>query len=554
MTRPPLLRPSGGWAAVGTAAAIVGAALRVALVPLFVTPLFDRVLADGAIGDLPAVLAAGAAVALAGAGLLFLQDLAFGRATAERTLAWRARLHAALLRRPPPGGDGVSSGGLATRVLADLREVETYMIHGLGSLIAESATLLAILAVLAWTDAAATAGLLLLALPAVLATRAIGRAVQAAAARHQATVERTGARLQEHAKHRETLRAFGAQGFAARRFDAENRAVEAALTRRVIWTAMPTPVAQVLVFAAIGGLVAWFARGVAEGRTTTGELVGFVTLVALLSTPAQMLPRTLALWQQARAAAARLRELDDPAPAPVGHAPAPPPPAASAEAATARLRTVGLVVGFAGGAPLRVDDLDLAGARLVVVTGPSGAGKTTWLRTLAGLHPPRAGRADLAGVAIAPTGVGDEAALRRRVGVVPQGHALLSGSLRDNLALGRDVTDEALAAALAEVGLADVLASLPDGLATRLAEDGGGLSGGQQQRLAIARALVGRPQVLLLDEPSSALDEAAEAELVTLLRTLARDRLVLAVSHRPALAAAADTRLLAAAGRLAVCS
>lgn len=550
----PLLRPSGAWAAVGATAAVVGAAVRVAVVPLFVTPLFDRVLAEGSLGDLPGILAVGATVALGGAGLLFLQDLAFGRATAERTGAWRARLHDALLRRPPPREGDATSGGLATRVLTDLREVETYMIYGLGPLIAESATLAAILAVLAWTDPLATGGLLVLALPAVLATRGIGRGVQAAAGRHQAAVEQVGARLQEHARHREVLRAFGAFGFAARRFDRQNRAVADALASRTTWTAMPTPVAQVLVFGAIGALVAWLARGVAEGRTTTGELVGFVTLVALLSTPAQMLPRTLALWQQARAAAARLRSLDD------GRGGTADPGADGAPAARvlpdggdapgARLRTMGLVVGFDGGAPLRTVDLDLAGAGLVVVAGPSGAGKTTWMRTLAGLHPALSGRVEVAGVTVSTEGASDEATLRRQLGVVPQGHALLSGDLRDNLALGRDVRDEALVAAVAEVGLAGLLAELPEGLGTRLSEDGAGLSGGQQQRLAIARALVGRPRVLLLDEPTSALDEEAEAGMVVLLRSLARDRLVVVVSHRPALLAAADVRLVAADGRL----
>jgi ATP-binding cassette, subfamily B, bacterial len=556
--REPLLRPHGGWAALGVAAAVVGAGLRVAIVPLFVTPVFDRVLAAGALHELPRWLAAGGAIAFAGAALLYLQDVAFGRAAAHRARVWRARLHDALLRRPPGAAGDPSSGGLATRVLSDLREVETYILYGLGSLVAESATLVAILAVLTLTDATATAGLLLLVLPAVVATRAIGRSVEGAARDHQATIEEVGARLQEHVRQRETLRAFGAFGFAARRFAPVDAAVERALARRTRWAALPTPVAQLLVFAAVGGLVAWLARGVALGSTTTGELVGFVTLVALLATPAQLLPKSLALWQQARAAAARLRALD----AGFVAAPGRPGGAADARATTgaaagatsevgaAALRSTALVVGFPGGATLAADDVALGARGLVVVAGPSGAGKTSWLRTVLGLLPPLAGRLEVAGVAVDPNGVADETALRARVGYVPQGAALLSGSLRDNLALGRDLPDAVLRSALEDVGLGATVAALPAGLGTELAEDGAGLSGGQQQRLAIARALVGRPHLLLLDEPTSALDDAAEADLIALLRRLADERTVVAVSHRAPLAAVADRVLRAIDGRL----
>jgi ATP-binding cassette, subfamily B, bacterial len=546
--RAPLLRPHGGWAAVGIAAAIAGAALRVALVPLFVTPVFDRVLAAGALEELPGWLAVGAAVALAGAALLYLQDVAFGQAAAHRSRAWRARLHDALLRRPPGAAGDATSGGLATRVLSDLREVETYVLYGLGSLVAESATLVAILVVLSTTDGVATAGLLLLALPAILATRSIGRAVEAAARHHQGTIEQVGARLQEHVRHRETLRAFGAFGFAAGRFAPVDHDVERALARRVRWAALPTPVAQVLVFGAVGALVAWLARGVTLGTTTTGELVGFVTLVALLATPAQLLPKALALWQQARAAAERLRALDD-AGAAVGPAPSRGSSGAGVEDG-ALLRSYALVVGFRDGARLAAADVALSAPGLVVVAGPSGAGKTSWLRTVLGLLPPRAGHLEVTGVRVDPSGVADEAALRARVGYVPQGAALLSGSLRDNLALGRAVDDAALRASLADVGLAEALDALPGGLDTVLAEDGAGLSGGQQQRLAIARALVGRPRLLLLDEPTSALDAAAERDLTALLRRLADDRLVVVVSHRAPLEAVADRVLRAAEGRL----
>lgn len=139
---------------------------------------------------------------------------------------------------------------------------------------------------------------------------------------------------------------------------------------------------------------------------------------------------------------------------------------------------------------------------------------------------------------------------RRLVGWVPQATPLLRGTLRDNLNLGRGHADSELWAALAAVELADAVRALPGGLDYRLSEDGAGLSGGQLQRLAIARALLGGPPVLLLDEPSASLDPGSEEALVRTLVEQARERLVVAVAHRPALALAADRVLHLAGGQL----
>ncbi len=538
---------------MGAVAAVLGAVSRVALVPAFVTPVFDDVLVGGSLDALPRLLWVGAAIAIAGAALLLVQDVAFGRAAARRSAAWRIRLHDALLRRAPDAAGGSTSGGLAARVIADLREVETYVLYGLGTLFAETATALGILAVLALTDPLATLGLLALVAPAAVATGAINRRVEATAVRHQATVEAVGARLQEGVRHREVLRAFGALAFARARFAPADAAVERALGGRTTWAALPTPVAQLLVFGAVAALVTWLSTAVVAGRTTTGEVVTFLTLVALLATPAQLLPKALALLHQARAAAQRLRALDD------GRGSAAPgadasDPAAELEPGMARrvnavgvdaprLETRGLRIGFPGSVPTTVVDGRVEGPALVAVVGASGAGKTSWVRTLLGLLPPYAGALTVAGVEVDALGVADETALRARVAYVPQGTDLLSGSLRENLDLGRGAGDDRLRAVLTAVGLSDVVDALPAALDTNLAEDGGGLSGGQRQRLAIARALVGEPSVVLLDEPTSALDDVAERELIGLLRELARARLVVAVTHRPTLAAAADTVL-----------
>ncbi|GMA41335.1 hypothetical protein GCM10025883_33800 [Mobilicoccus caccae] len=174
-------------------------------------------------------------------------------------------------------------------------------------------------------------------------------------------------------------------------------------------------------------------------------------------------------------------------------------------------------------------DLDLTSG-LTVLIGPSGAGKTTLLEIVAGLRRPTSGEID------APP-----------AHLVTQRPFLAPASMRDNLLLGvgdgADLDDHHLAAVLEEVGLTEVLASLPEGLDTPLGDDGFGLSAGQRARFALARALLSPAPLILLDEPTAHLDAQTEALVVDVIRRAAQERIVLAVSHRPHLVEVADARI-----------
>jgi len=298
-------------------------------------------------------------------------------------------------------------------------------------------------------------------------------------------------------------------------------------------------------------LVVLLVNAVGRGALTVGDVVAFLTLVALAATPTQLLPQGYAMYRQARAAATRLNDLY--------RGGSPTPDLGASEPAAVRFRALRQSPALAGAAPLlTLQDVSfgyapgrqvLSGVNLtfpdrglVVVGGASGSGKTTLLRLLLRFALPSAGRVTLAGQDLATV---EEASLRTRLAYVPQGHELLSGELRAALKMGRDVTDAELWWALEAVGMAAAVRALPEQLGARLGEDGGGFSGGQRQRLAIARALLGRPDAVLLDEPTSSLDDASEAEIVALLVRLASERLVLAVTHRPALARSADVVVMA---------
>ncbi|MHB9760011.1 thiol reductant ABC exporter subunit CydD [Streptomyces sp. BYX5S] len=174
----------------------------------------------------------------------------------------------------------------------------------------------------------------------------------------------------------------------------------------------------------------------------------------------------------------------------------------------------------------------------VALVGPSGAGKSTLIGTLLGFVRPSGGRIRVGGVDLAEV---SRDAWHARVAWVPQRPQLYAGSIADNVRLARpDADDAAVLAALREAGAEEFVEALPQGAATVLGEDGAGLSAGQRQRLALARAFLADRPVVLLDEPTAALDGETEAGIVDAVRRLAVGRTVLLVVHRPALLAAAD--------------
>lgn len=188
--------------------------------------------------------------------------------------------------------------------------------------------------------------------------------------------------------------------------------------------------------------------------------------------------------------------------------------------------------------------------RVHALVGRNGSGKSTLLKLLQGLYTPESGRVLLDGADIRQFG---RAEIARRIGYVPQDTALFTGSIRDNIALRKpDADDAAIIAAAQHAGVHDFIIDLPDGYGAPVGEAGHRLSGGQRQRIALARALLGDPQVLLLDEPSSTLDRQGETELRDLITRLAAGRTVVLVSHSPMLLSACHRIIVLDRGRVVI--
>jgi ABC-type bacteriocin/lantibiotic exporter with double-glycine peptidase domain len=194
-------------------------------------------------------------------------------------------------------------------------------------------------------------------------------------------------------------------------------------------------------------------------------------------------------------------------------------------------------------------DLAIGPSERVAVVGPNGAGKSTLVSIVIGLHRPQSGRVLADGV---PFSELDMRRFRPQVGVVLQDPLIFPGTIRDNIAFGRpQASDEEIRAAAATATADAFIDRMRDGYETVVGDEGAGLSGGQRQRIAIARALVASPALLMLDEPTTYLDDAAVTALMENLAALPRAPTVVLVTHDPQVATHADRVIELRDGRIA---
>ncbi|MDW4898617.1 MULTISPECIES: ABC transporter ATP-binding protein [Streptomyces] len=292
---------------------------------------------------------------------------------------------------------------------------------------------------------------------------------------------------------------------------------------------------------AIGAGLGLGGVAVLRGTMTVGGIVAFTGWMSMLVLWVGVITLRISQLSQATTAARRLQDVllphpDDPAP---GTEPLP---------ATGDLTAERVGHSAGGRTVLAPVDLTVRPGELVAVTGPTGSGKTTLLRILAGLVPPGSGTVRYGG---RPLREADPAEIHARLGYVPQRPVTISGTLADNLRLGSAHTDDELRAACRTAALDDYLDAAPDGLDTVVGERGSTLSGGQLQRLALARAVLRKPPVLLLDDITSAIDTTTEHTLLERLRAWSGTTAVVCATHRGSFLDAADRTLTLAPARTA---
>ncbi len=471
-------------------------------------------------------------VAVAGGRALvsWLTELAAHRASA----AVKSELRRRLLERAVALGPGWLSGqrtgslvALATRGVDALDDYFSRYLPQLGLAVVVPVAVLARIVTEDWVSAAIIVGTLPL-IPVFMML--IGWATQSRMDRQWRLLSRLSGHFLDVVAGLPTLKVFGrakAQAESIRRITGEYRQA----TMRTLRIAFISSFALELLATLSVALVA-----VTIGmRLVHGDMDLYIGLVVLVLAPEAYLPlrQVGAQYHAAAEGLAAAEEIFSVLETPV-------PVSGSGAVPAGGLAFEGVTVRYPGRSGDAVTDVSFAveSGETVALVGPSGAGKSTLLNVVLGFVRPSEGRVSVGGVDLAEA---DLEEWRSRVAWVPQRPHLFAGTIAENVRLARpDAEDAAVRRALADAGALEFVDALPRGPGTVLGEDGAGLSAGQRQRLALARAFLADRPVLLLDEPTAALDGATEGEVVEAVRRLAVGRTVLLVVHRPALLSVAD--------------
>jgi len=283
----------------------------------------------------------------------------------------------------------------------------------------------------------------------------------------------------------------------------------------------------------IGYCLYYLMMQVIAGRMTLGDIVLLASYGTMLANPMAIIGNTWASVQASVAGLRRVHSVLDNLAEPVGDA-----RHDGLGGRVGNLEFSGVALGYGAATVLSGVTMSMRAGQMVALAGPSGCGKTTLICSIPRFLEPSAGTIAFDGVdsrAVAPDSI------RARVGFVFQNESLFSLSIEDNIRYGNAGASKAdVREAAAMAGAAEFIDRLPDGYSTMLGRRGARLSVGQKQRIAIARALLRRPEIIVLDEPAAPLDPGSESDLIRTLAHLARDRIVIIVAHRPDILVACD--------------
>lgn len=330
-----------------------------------------------------------------------------------------------------------------------------------------------------------------------------------------------------------TVNALGAEAHEAERFAKANSGFVATMLRMQTTSFLTGALPGTIVTASSAAVILYGGKHIIDGTMTIGALVAFITYHGRLLAPVQALMGLTASLATARVALARIFELFDTAPEVIEAEKPWPLPLVAREI---RLDNVSM---HHGREPvLDGASLTIPAGSLTAILGPSGAGKSTLADLLVRFLDPVSGTVSIDSTDLREVSLAD---LRARVLLVDQAPFLFNASIAQNIAFAKaDTSAEEIAAAASAAGLDPLIARLPEGLATRTGERGLALSAGERHRIAIARALLRQPDVLILDEPTAALDEETERVVAQGLRRALPHATLIVITHKPALAEMAD--------------
>ncbi|MFF3391826.1 ABC transporter ATP-binding protein [Streptomyces sp. NPDC002669] len=489
------------------------------------------------------------------------QGCLIGRAGENIVRDARVLLSGKVLRADCAHLDTRRQGDLHTRLVADTSLMKIALTQSLAQIVLNGLIVVGAVVMMAFTDI-----WLLLVAVGCLGIAGTGSVWLARALRRAALANREdtgdfGADLQRVLAALTTVKAANAEGREQRRLAESADRARVSGNRVTVLNAMFTPALNVGLQASLAAVMGIGMARVVTGSISLADFSAFTMYLFYLVSPLVLVFLSIGTYLQGRAAVQRVDELDtlpqeDEHPAgtaePAGSrtgAPAGDPaarPAPQGGHPAVEFRDVSF--GYGDRPVLEGVSFTVPAHGLTAVVGASGAGKTTVFQLIERFYRPRGGAILLAGRDIAHL---PSAEIRGRVGYVQQDNAAMRGTLRENIVYAApDATEAEIAEAVELAGLTEVVAELPDGLDTLLGDQGTGLSGGQRQRLCVARALLQKPDVMLLDEATAHLDSDAEAALRDSLRGIAGRCAVVAIAHRISTVAEADRIVVLDEGRV----
>ena len=540
----PFARPYTGLVVLTFLGALL-ATLAQLVVPLVTRAIVDGPIADGDRAALVPLLGLAPGFGIAEAFLFFLRRWAMNRSSLQIERDLRETVYRRLQRLPVAFHDQWSSGQLLSRATTDVSTIRRFVGFGGVFLVVNLITCAVVAVLLLLTYWPLGVAVLVTTIPLTVFGQRWEKQYNTESRLVQDEQGELATDVEEAVQGIRVVKSLGRSELVFGRYDRKalrlrGLQLDKVRTLAKIWCLFEFHPQVTLAVILVGGALA-----VGNGALTVGGLIGFVALFTVLLWPILSLGFLLAQAQETASACDRIGELLD-APVTVTDRPG---LTAQPVGTPARLRFEAVGFRFPGSADpvLRHVDLDVAPGETVALVGATGSGKTTLTALVGRLYDVTSGRVTLDGHDVRDLPL---AQLRTVVATAFEDATLFSMSVRENLTLGRPgAGDDDVAEAL-RVAQAGFVHDLPWGLDTRIGEQGLSLSGGQRQRLALARAVLGRPSVLVLDDPLSALDVHTEALVEQALRDVLAETTALVVAHRASTVMLADRVALLEDGRV----